>query len=87
VNLWDEVVSRSLTMRLAVVVYGMMMLVASPMLTLMAAVPIVLLFLPSRLLGKTLSASYARRDEMNDKFSQMLENNLAGIVDVEEFYG
>jgi ATP-binding cassette subfamily B protein len=70
---------------LSVGVYGMVMVKASPTLALMAGVPMVLLFLPSRLLAKTLSESYGRRSEMSDKFSQMLENNLAGIVDVKSF--
>jgi ATP-binding cassette, subfamily B, bacterial len=70
---------------LSVSVYGMLMLNASPTLALMAGVPMALLFLPSRLLGKTLSESYARRSEMSGKFSQMLENNLADIVDVKSF--
>jgi len=70
---------------LVVVIYGTMMLVTSPMLTLMAAVPVTLLFLPSRLLRNTISKNYARRDELNDQFSQMLENNLGGIVDVKSF--
>ncbi len=70
---------------LVLVVYGTMMLATSPTLTLMAAVPVVLLLLPSRLLRNTIAKSYARRDELNDKFSQMLENNLAGIIDVKSF--
>jgi ATP-binding cassette subfamily B protein len=70
---------------LVIVVYGTMMLITSPMLTLMAAVPVALLLLPSRLLRNTISQHYARRDELNDKFSQMLENNLGGIVDVKSF--
>lgn len=70
---------------LSVAVYGMVMLKASPTLALMAGVPMALLFLPSRLLRKALSESYARRSEMSGKFSQMLENNLAGIVDVKSF--
>jgi ATP-binding cassette subfamily B protein len=70
---------------LVLVVYGAMMLFTSPMLTLMASVPVALLFLPPRILRNTISRHYARRDELNDKFSQMLENNLAGIVDVKSF--
>jgi ATP-binding cassette subfamily B protein len=58
---------------------------ASPTLALMAGVPMALLFLPSRLLSKSLAENYARRSEMSGKFSQMLENNLAGIVDVKSF--
>lgn len=70
---------------LTVSVYGTMMLFTSPTLTLMAAVPIALLFLPARLMRGTVSKHYQLRDELNDQFSQMLENNLAGIVDVKSF--
>jgi ATP-binding cassette subfamily B protein len=70
---------------LSVGVYGAVMVTASPTLALMAGVPMALLFLPSRLLAKKLSGSYASRSEVSGKFSQMLENNLAGIVDVKSF--
>lgn len=70
---------------LSVAVYGTVMVTASPTLALMAGVPMALLFLPSRLLSKSLARNYARRSEMSGKFSQMLENNLSGIVDVKSF--
>ena len=70
---------------LSVGVYGVAMVSASPTLALMAGVPMVLLLLPSRVLRKALSESYARRSAASDRFSQMLENNLAGIVDVKSF--
>lgn len=70
---------------LSVAVYGTVMVTASPTLALMAAAPMALLFLPSRLLRQSLAESYARRSEVSGKFSQMLENNLAGIVDVKSF--
>jgi ATP-binding cassette subfamily B protein len=70
---------------LSVAVYGTVMVTASPTMALMAGVPMVLLFLPSRLLRKPLAGSYTRRSEMSGKFSQMLENNLAGIADVKSF--
>ncbi|MET0647633.1 MAG: ABC transporter ATP-binding protein [Pyrinomonadaceae bacterium] len=70
---------------LSVGIYGAVIVSASPTLALMAGVPMALLFLPSRLLARSLSESYGRRSEASSRFSQMLENNLTGIVDVKSF--
>ncbi len=50
----------------------------------MAAVPIALLFLPSRLLAIQFP-NITTPGRVKRQFSQMLENNLGGIVDVKSF--
>ncbi len=77
----DESIDKALT----ILVAGVVMVRTSPRLALLAALPLPLLFLPSRLYGRAVASSIARRGQSSAQFSQMLENSFAGIADVKSF--
>lgn len=70
---------------LTIVVGGSFLVMASPSLALLAALPLPFILLASRVFGRTASERYARVSETSNRLSQMLENNLVGIADVKSF--
>jgi ATP-binding cassette subfamily B protein len=70
---------------LTIIVSGAFLFAASPSLALLAFLPLPFIFLSSRLFGAKIAERYARAGETSNRFSQMLENNLAGIADVKSF--
>ncbi len=66
-------------------VCAILLLKASPRLAALGAIPLLLLVAPSTYFSRRAAAAYARRSEMTGRFSEVLENSLAGIVDVKSF--
>lgn len=77
----DEVIEKALT----ILVAGAFLISASPLLALLACLPLPFILLSSRLWGRVAAEGYARTGEASQRFSQMLENNLSGIVEVKSF--
>jgi ATP-binding cassette, subfamily B, bacterial len=70
---------------LTATVSGILLVTASPRLAALAAIPLILLLAPASYFSRKASAAHARRSEMTGRFSEVLENSLAGIVDVKSF--
>lgn len=66
-------------------VCAMLLLSASPLLAALGAIPLLLLLVPSTYFSRRAAATHAQRSEMTGRFSEVLENSLAGIVDVKSF--
>ncbi|MGB8508920.1 MAG: ATP-binding cassette domain-containing protein [Pyrinomonadaceae bacterium] len=77
----DEIIEKALT----IIVAGAFLISASPLLALLACLPLPFILLSSRFWGPSAAEGYARAGEASQQFSQMLENNLAGIVEVKSF--
>lgn len=77
----DEIIEKALT----ILVAGGVLLSASPLLALLACLPLPLILLSSRFWGRDAAERYARLGEASKNFSQMLENNLLGTVEVKSF--
>jgi ATP-binding cassette subfamily B protein len=77
----DETIVKFLTITIA----GTFLILASPGLALLAAVPLPFILFFSRLFGDTAAERYARASDASNVFSQMLENNLGAIADVKSF--
>ena len=77
----DEIIEKALT----ILVAGGVLLSASPLLALLACLPLPLILLSSRFWGRDAAERYARLGEASRSFSQMLENNLLGTVEVKSF--
>jgi ATP-binding cassette subfamily B protein len=70
---------------LTIVACGTLLVSASPLLALMAALPLLLLTLPTRYFGRKAVKAYARRGEVAANFNEMIENSISGISDVKSF--
>jgi ATP-binding cassette subfamily B protein len=77
----DEMIEKALT----ILVGGVVLVTASPPLGLLACLPLPFILLVSRFWGQAAAERYASRGEASNRFSQMLENNLLGIVEVKSF--
>lgn len=77
----DDIIVKSLT----IVIAGTFLILASPVLALLAALPLPFMLLFSRVFGGTTSERYARVGEISNHLSEMLENNFVGIADVKSF--
>ncbi|HLK62414.1 MAG TPA: ABC transporter ATP-binding protein [Bryobacteraceae bacterium] len=70
---------------LTIVACGFLLITASPLIALMAALPLLLLTLPTRYFGRKSVTAYARRGELAGQFNEMIENSFSGISDVKSF--
>lgn len=70
---------------LTIIVSGSFLFASSPILALLAFLPLPFIFLTSRLFREKITERYAHAGETTNRFSQMLENNLLGIADVKSF--
>jgi ATP-binding cassette, subfamily B, bacterial len=77
----DDAVHNALTLAIS----GGLLLTTSPLLVLVACLPVPFMVLPLRKLGQKASAARARQNESSDRFTQRLENSLSGIVDIKSF--
>jgi ATP-binding cassette subfamily B protein len=77
----EEIVEKALT----ILVAGAFLISASPLLALLACLPLPFILLATRMWGGTAAEGYVRTGEASQRFSQMLENNLLGIVEVKSF--
>jgi ATP-binding cassette subfamily B protein len=64
---------------------GVIMVATSPSFALFLFLPIPLLFVPSRLLGRRVAEAYARQRELSNQYTETLESGLDGIIDVKSF--
>jgi ATP-binding cassette subfamily B protein len=64
---------------------GAIMALTSPSFALFLFVPIPLLFVPSRVLGRRVADAYARQRELSAQYTETLESGLDGIIDVKSF--
>jgi ATP-binding cassette subfamily B protein len=64
---------------------GTVMATTSPTFALFLFLPIPLLFLPSRILGRRVAEAYARQRELSAQYTETLESGLDGIIDVKSF--
>jgi ATP-binding cassette, subfamily B, bacterial len=77
----DMAIEKALT----IIVSGSFLLAASPVLALLAFLPLPFIFLTSRLSGEIIADRFTRQGESANRFHRMLESNLAGIADVKSF--
>lgn len=77
----DEIIEKALT----ILVAGVVLVSASPLLAILACLPLPFILLSSRLWGSHAAEHYARLGEASGRLSQMLENNLSGIAEVKSF--
>ncbi len=68
-----------------VVFSGIVMATTSPSFALFLFLPIPLLFVPSRLLGRRVAEAYSRQRELSGQYAETLESGLDGIIDVKSF--
>jgi ATP-binding cassette subfamily B protein len=64
---------------------GTVLAFSAPSLALFLFLPIPLLFVPSRVLGRRLTEAYAHHREVSGEYLETLESGLNGIVDVKSF--
>jgi ATP-binding cassette subfamily B protein len=77
----DDAVKNALTLLIS----GTLLLTTSPLLVLIACLPVPFMVLPLRKLGQKASAARMRQNELSDLFTQRLENSFSGIVDIKSF--
>lgn len=77
----DDAVKNALTLLIS----GTLLLTTSPLLVLIACLPVPFMVLPLRKLGQKASAARVRQNERSDVFTQRLENSFSGIVDIKSF--
>jgi ATP-binding cassette subfamily B protein len=70
---------------MVVVFSGAVLALSSPSLALFLFLPIPLLFLPSRILGRRVAEAYAHQRDVSAEYTQSLESGLDGIIDVKSF--
>ncbi|HYO53286.1 ABC transporter ATP-binding protein [Archangium sp.] len=77
----DEAIHNALN----ILISGTLLLTSSPILVLIACLPLPFVLLPLRKLGRKASAARMRQNERSDHFNQLLESSLSGIVDIKSF--
>ncbi|WP_232293415.1 ABC transporter ATP-binding protein [Stigmatella aurantiaca] len=77
----DDAVKNALT----ILISGSLLLTTSPVLVLIACLPVPFMVLPLRKLGQRASAARTRQNERSDLFTQHLENSFSGIIDIKSF--
>ncbi|WP_395850723.1 ABC transporter ATP-binding protein [Cystobacter fuscus] len=77
----DDAIHNALT----ILISGTTLLTSSPLLVLIACLPLPFVLLPLRKVGRRASEARLRQHERADRFHQHLESSLSGIIDIKSF--